>query len=666
MATVNRLTTLSSLTKPVSLRTCLAWHRATSLLNHSSVTTCSYTTRLIGSGYRQVRYLTVSRIEYQLQETTTLAKNNWLTEQSVSPEPHVDERLSYAYGRSLKELKYCTLAPIIDERTKKEPHSTAVIVYDEGISKSFEDLQADINRLANGMALNLGLKGGDKVALYSYNSYQFVLVQLACHKLGLVFNPINPSYKSHEFSFVMTKTDAKVLFTPGRLSRQAELNNHYSIVFEDCVKRLKSEGNLANLTDIVVLDGDFDPNQVSNVNVRRWRDTLVDSAELKPEVARLANDVRSDDIYGVYYTSGTTGFPKGAAISQFNAINNAALTCERLFNQRGPNYPPMRPNVCLPLPLFHEFAGLLGILLPFTFGGSILLPGLKYSIKSVVDAIMRFKCNVIFLTPTILIDLIGHVESNQLATKLPIQSLLIAGSPVMPELVAKAHKALPNLEEFRIGYGSSENGVIATVQTSMEPEHSKPYTVGPPLDFTEIRIADAATGATTPLGEPGEIQTRGFNTMVGYYNDPEKTAEVITQSRWYKTGDLGTIDQDGRLKISGRIKDLIIKGGENIYPREVESVLHKVDLIEDAHVFGVPDKRFGEEVCTWIKLNKSRCGALSEEELRSVIIKHCKDTLTYFKVPKYVIFIEEFPMTPVKKIKKFEMRSQTIEKLKLE
>lgn len=611
-----------------------------------------------------MRFFSASPTKSQLQETTSSTK--WVSDDNIAPEPHVDEKLSYAYGRSLKELRYCTLAPIINERTSKEPHSTAVIVYDEGISKSFEDLQADINRLVNGMVLNLGLKRGDKVALYSYNTYQFVLVQLACHKLGLVFNPINPSYKSHEFSFVMSKTNANVLFTPGKSSRQAELNNHYSIVFDNCLERLRADGNLKNLTDIVVLDGDIGSNQIPDVRVRRWRDTLVDCADLRPEVADAVNAVRSDDIYGVYYTSGTTGFPKGAAISQFNAINNAALSCERLFNQRGPNYPPLRPNICLPLPLFHEFAGILGILMPFTLGGTILFPGIRYSIKSVVDAIMRFKCNVIFLTPTILIDLMSYVETNQLAEKLPIKSLLIAGSPVMPELVSKAYKALPSLEEFRIAYGSSENGVIATLQTSVEPEHSQSFSVGPPLDFTEIRIADAATGATTQLGESGEIQTRGFNTMVGYYNDPEKTAEVITSSRWYRTGDLGTIDSDGRLRISGRIKDLIIKGGENIYPREVESVLHKIDVIQDAHVFGVPDKRFGEEVCTWVKLNRSKSSDLTEEELRAHIIKHCKDTLTYFKVPKYVIFVEEFPMTPVKKIKKFEMRAQTIEKLNLQ
>lgn len=614
-------------------------------------------TRSLLVGFRQKDYSSLSQ-----------PKDGKWTSENISPEPHVDEKLSYVHGRSLKELKYGTLAPLIDERTQIEPKSTAVIVYDEGISKSFEDLNADVNKLVNGMVVNLGLKRGDKVALYSYNNYQCVAVQLACHKLGLVFNPINPSYKSHEFSFVISKSEAKVLFTTGKNSRQAELNNHYKIICDDSLLKLRNEGHLSNLQELIILDGDFDRRDLAmdSMNVRRWRDTLVDDTLLRPEAEKMVQEVRSDDVYGIYYTSGTTGTPKGAAISQFNVINNAALTMERLFGQRGPNFPPLRPNVCLPLPLFHEFAGVLGILLPFTYGGSILFPGIRYNISTVVEAILRFNCNVIFLTPTILIDLMAHVESKNLANKIPLKSILIAGSPVMPDLISKAHKALPNLEEIRIGYGSSENGVIATLQSSTEPEESKPYTVGFPLDLTEIRIADTATGDTTPIGEAGEIQTRGFNTMVGYYNDPAKTEEVITRSRWYKTGDLGTIDQDGRLRINGRIKDLIIKGGENIYPREVETILHKIEVIEDAHVFGVPDKRFGEEVCTWVKLNKSKCEGLPEDKIKEDIIKHCKDTLTYFKVPKYVIFVEEFPLTPVKKIKKFEMRAKTVKMLGLE
>lgn len=586
-------------------------------------------------------------------------------DKNLSITPHVDERLSYAYGRSLRELKYYTLGPMMDMMSKREPHSTAVVVYDEGISKNFEQLHRDINRLVNGMVHTLGLKRGDKVGVFSYNNYQFVLIQYACHKLGLVLTPINPSYKSHEFSYVMGKTDVDVLFTPARNCNQASLNDHWSVVCDKAMADKKNEGLLNKLKNIVILDGDYDEKEMpfKDVKVNRWRSVFANDAELDTEVQKQVDQVRSDDIFGIYYTSGTTGFPKGAAITQFNAINNAAFSCERVFAQRGPNFQSIRPNVCLPLPLFHEFAGILGVLLPFIDGGSFVLPGIRYNIKSVVDSIIRFKCNAVFLTPTILIDMLAHVERNKI-TKFPLRSILIAGSTVMPELVYKTYKILPELEELRIGYGSSENGVIASIQTSQEPAENRPYTVGPPLDFTEIRIADTNTGETTLIGQSGEVQTRGYNTMLCYHQDQDKTSEVITKNRWYKTGDLGIIDRHGSLQIVGRIKDLIIKGGENIYPAEVETILHTHDAIEDAHVFGVPDKRFGEEVCVWVKLKKPR-SEVNEDEIKKEIIEYCKEKLTYFKVPKYVIFTEEFPVTPARKIKKFEMRAQTTKMLNL-
>lgn len=600
-----------------------------------------------------------------VQQKQQLQIADWDT--NLTLPPYVDEKLSYAYGRSLKELRYNTVAPMMRNITNREPHSTAVIVYDEGISRSFEELQNDVTRLINGMVKNLGLKRGDPVGLYCYNNYQYLLVQLACNSLGLVLNAFNPSYKAHEFSYVLGKANVKCLFMPGKNSRQSTLNDHHAVICDPSIGELQSKKNkLNNLSHIILLDGEMthDELPLKDVKIAHWRTAYSDDKQIDENVQQMIDQVRSDDLYGVYYTSGTTGFPKGAAITQYNVINNAAISIDRVFNQRGPRYQPIRPNVCLPLPLFHEFAGVLGVMLPFLDGGSIVLTGQRYNIQSVIESIMRFNCNSIFLTPTILIDLITYVERNKL-TNIPLKTMLIAGSKVMSELVHKTHKILPNLEELRIGYGSSENGVIATIQTSQEPTETRPLTVGPPLDFTEVRIADTQTDETTLLGQSGEVQTRGFNTMMCYYGDPEKTSEVITKSRWYKTGDLGIIDRNGSLQIVGRIKDLIIKGGENVYPAEIETVLHAYNKIEDAHVFGVPDKRYGEEVCVWIKLDKTKCSSMSEAELKKDIIEYCKQKLTYFKVPKYVLFVEEFPLTAVKKIKKFEMRAQTTKMLNL-
>lgn len=593
--------------------------------------------------------------------------------------PYVDPTLSYAFGRSTREIKYQTIGHMIETLSVKEPHSTAVIMYDEGVNKNWAQFNEDINRLANGLVKRLGLKRGDKVALFSYNCYQFLVIHMACTRLGVITDFINPSYKSHEFNYVFGKSGVKTIFMPAKGSRQSALNDHWSILCDESLcEQQRDKKLLQNLENVVIIDGDYDQRELNmtNVNLLRWSDVfLVNEPKMSEQVRELTGEVCPDDLYGVYYTSGTTGVPKGACVTQYNVINNTTMSHQKLYIERGAKYAPMRPNLCLPLPLFHEFAGVIGLLTPFIEGGSVVFPGMRYSIKDVVDSIMRFKCNAIYLTPTILIDLLSHVEQHNLGKGFPLRLILIAGSPVVSELVLKTHRILPDLEEFRIGYGSSENGVIATMQTCDESEDSRLYTVGPPLDLTEVRIANAQTGETTPLGESGEVQTRGtINTMMGYYNDPDRTRDSITKSLWYKTGDLGIMDKCGRVQIVGRIKDLIIRGGENIYPAEVETVLHSHECIEDAHVFGVPDKRYGEEVAVWIKLKSSAKISDAqpaeqkeqwELDMKNNIKEFCKKRLTYFKVPRIILFVEEFPITPVKKVKKFEMRAQTIKLLNL-
>lgn len=585
--------------------------------------------------------------------------------ETVSFKPFVDNKFSYAHGRSYKELKPYIIAPLIEKRSQIEPHSTAAVVYDEGISKSFEELNNDINKLVNGLVNELNVKKGYRIGIYSYNNYQFLLVHFACNKLGLIINPFNPSYKAHELSQVLAKSDINILFMPGKNSKQSSLNDHCATICDESLGILQKEGKISNLKNIVVTDGELNEKDLSmtGIKVHRWRSIYSNNPKLDANIRSMMDEVNSDDIYGVYYTSGTTGVPKGAAISQYTVINNVRLSSERLFTQRGPQFQSIRPNVCLPLPLFHEFASVFGILAPFINGGSFVFPGMKYEMNSIFESIIRFKCNTLFCTPTILLDIFSHLENNNIdASTLPLKTILIAGSPVMPELIRKTYKMLPNLDEIRIGYGSSENGVISTLQTTQEPPEMRPYTVGPPLDFTEIRIADQKTGLTTPLGKPGEVQTRGFNTFINYYNEPQKTFEAMTETNWYKTGDMGIIDSNGSLRIVGRIKDVIIKGGENIYPAEVESVLHTHKAINDAHVIGVPDKRYGEEVCVWAKLNHVET---NEEDLKKDIIDFCRKKLTYNKIPKYIFFVKEFPLTSVKKIKKFEMRAQTIKMLNL-
>lgn len=593
--------------------------------------------------------------------------------------PYVDPEVSYAHGRSNRELKNFTFGPLIEEHVREKPDQLAVVFSDDNVFKTYRELNEDIDRLVTGMASKAGLKRGDPIGLYAYNSYEALLIYYASNKLGLVLNPFNPSYKSYELDHVLAKSNIKCLFIPGVNSSQQALNTHWThLCKSNYIAKLSSSStdidreNQIKLTDIVILDGQVpgkkdeqQGSKLDKIKIHSWTQMI---AEKSDEMVRESmKQVTPDDTYCVYFTSGTTGQPKGAEITQFNAINCTSLATPRITIQRPYGLPPIEPKMCCPLPLFHAFAGILGALLPFVPGGGpILYTGAKYNIGSVVEAIQKHNCNSLYLTPTVLIDLLAHVEKNQIDKLENLKTICVGGSKIVPETMHKARRLLKGLEDFRVIYGSSENGVLATVQNCQESDESKLLSVGSPVDLTEVRIVEPQSESIKPLGEPGEVQTRGFNTMSGYLGEPERTREVITEGRWYKTGDMGTMDPSGNVQIVGRIKELIIKGGENVYPAEVESVLHQHDDIEDAQVFGVPDARFGEEVAVWIKLKeKSRAKEEEEEVLKENILNFCKSKLSYFKVPKYLLFVEDFPMTPVKKVKKFEMREKTVKLLNL-
>lgn len=597
--------------------------------------------------------------------------------EGLSPvKPYVDPKVSYVYGRSKKAYTYATLSQLIESKARNVPDTLAVSFHDQKISRTYKQLNEDIDQLVNIMVLELGLKRGDPVGLYSYNTYQSLLVYYACNKLGLILNPFNPSYKSHEMSHVLQKSNVRALFMPGFDSDQKSLNDHWNQVFHTDIISLQEAGKINNLRKIVLLDGHKDANQEATgkltntlgAEIEIWESLSTKQGKQLTEQQVLDSiaSVSSDDPYCVYYTSGTTGAPKGATITQFNAINCIHLVFPNLYIYRPGNSGPLEPNVCVPLPLFHAYAGIAAAILPFVecMNAKLLFTGSKYNIASLIECIEQHKCNVLYATPTILIDLLTYIERHQTKSCSTLRTITSGGAKIMPETVRKSFELLPQLQDLRIIYGSSENGVIATMQQYDTPADKREISVGTPLDLCEIRIACPRTGATLPQGQPGEVQTRGFNTMAGYLNDRSRTDEVMTPSRWYKTGDMGILDSTGNLQIVGRIKELIIKGGENIYPAEVESVLHRHHDIEDAHVFGVPDPRLGEEVAVWVKL-KQESRFKDEESLRKDILDYCKSKLTYFKVPKYVIFTEDFPLTAVKKVKKFEMRVKTVEMLGL-
>lgn len=628
------------------------------------------------------------------------ADNRWQTSKrhlgTQVPRPYVDPKLSYAFGRSNEHLIYSTVSRELARQLRERPDEVAFVSHAEGLRRTIRQLSEDINRLTKALVQRFNIRRGDFVGVFAYNCYNWVLVQFACARIGAILTPINPSYKSHELAFVLRKGKVKCLLMPGPKSIQAELNNHLEVLQANEIIEMSRSRELM-LENVILMDSDRDYDfgsigfKLANCQLHNWsateqNDGLLFGSQQEAEAAGVSEDqalvldldeVSPDDLFAVYYTSGTTGQPKGACVSQFTVVNNVRLCQIRLRNGRQRSW---HAKVATTLPMFHIFAGVLNSLSPATSHTTVVYSSHKYDIGTFVESIREHEANITNLTPTMLIDLLTHVE--QMGIKdLPLRVVQPGGSPLAPELVTRAFKVLPELEELRSGYGSTENGAVATFQTIHEPNEFRALTVGPPLDFTEIRIVDPNNGdKVLPLGEQGEVQTRGYNTMTEYLDEPEKTREVLTRNRWYRTGDIGLMRPHGSIEISGRLKHMIIKGGENIYPEEVEKMIYRMGCVEKVHVVGVPDERFGEQVCAWIKLKPGFIGTDGDAHLapapsdastakrvsKAEIVGFCKENITYFKVPKYLLFVDDFPMTPTKKVQGHLMTERSIEVLGLE
>ncbi|CAG2165242.1 unnamed protein product [Oppiella nova] len=455
----------------------------------------------------------------------------------VDARPHVTLPYSYCYGRSELGLSYIRLADLLSNRVQTDANKPAFVSEYENISKTYGELNDDVNRLAKGL-IDLGLNRGDVVGLWSCNSYYWSQIQYACARLGLIQCSINPAYQADELNYVLRNAQVKALFMPGVGSKQQEFNK---------------------------------------------------------------------------FGHGTTGKPKGAYLSHFTLGN-------------------------------------LGIC---AFPMEMIVANYKYNVKLIVEAMNKHECTYLYGTPTMIIDILNYVETtgNTLPT---LKGLVTGGSPVPKEMAYRVLKIIPNCTDVRVAYGATEAGSAGTISYQSDTLVNRLETVGHPLDHMETKIVDPGTGKTVLIGETGELLSRGHNQMIGYWRNEKSTQAAIDDKMWYKSGDLATMDEHGFIKIIGRTKELIIRGGENIYPREVEELLHKHPDILDAYVCGVPDVRLGEEVCAWIQL-KDPNKKLTEAEIR----EFCKQRITYFKVPRYVLFVDSFPLTPAGKVKKFVMREQS-------
>ncbi len=516
-----------------------------------------------------------------------------------------------------------TIGDNFDRTVAAHPDRDALIEHATGRRWTYRELAVEVDALALGL-LDSGIGKGDRVGIWAPNSADWVFVQYATAKIGAILVNINPAYRSHELEYVLNQSGiAMVIAAPS-----FKTSDYGAMIAEVA-------GNCAEL-DQVVLFGSEEWARLFEQGRAADRATL----------QRVQGELSTDDAINIQYTSGTTGFPKGATLSHHNILNNGYFTGELCGYTE-------QDLVCIPVPFYHCFGMVMGNLACTSHGAAMVIPAPAFDPKATLEAVAAYGCTSLYGVPTMFIaELAEHsFESHDLSS---LRTGIMAGSPCPVEVMKQVIERM-GMSEVSICYGMTETSPVS-LQTrrddSLDQRTATVGTVGPHL---EVKIVDPATGLTLPRGEAGELCTRGYSVMLGYWNNDEKTAEAIDAARWMHTGDIGVMDSDGYVAITGRIKDMVIRGGENIYPREIEEFLYTHPDILDAQVIGVPDDKYGEELMVWIRMREG-APELDPDSLR----EFCAGKLAHYKIPRYVHVVEEFPMTVTGKVRKVEMREVSL------
>jgi fatty-acyl-CoA synthase len=543
-------------------------------------------------------------------------------------------QISYDHGVSTKKLIGETIGNFFDRTVEAHRDREALVVRHQNVRWSWGELGRRVDDLAAGL-LSLGLERGDRVGIWSPNRYEWTLAQFATAKAGLVLVNVNPAYRRAELEYAMNKVECKALILAPALK-----TSNYLEIASDLVKA----GKLPHLKHVVRLGTEKTPGMLNFDDVAN----AGGNAE-RMKLGEIGAKLQFDDAINIQFTSGTTGHPKGATLSHHNILNNGYFVGEGL---------KLTPadRLCIPVPLYHCFGMVMGNLGCLTHGSTMVYPAEAFDPLATLQAVSEERCTALYGVPTMFIAQLDHPEFSKFDLK-SLRTGIMAGSPCPIEVMKKVQSQM-NMSEVTIAYGMTETSPVSTQCATDDPVERRVSTVGQVLPHIEIKIVDAE-GKAVPRGETGEFCTRGYSVMKGYWNDADKTAEAIDEAGWMHTGDLATMDDQGYVNIVGRLKDMVIRGGENVYPREIEEFLYRHPKIQDVQVIGVPDPRYGEEICAWIKLHDGKTA--TAEEIR----EFCKGEIAHYKIPRYIEFVPEFPMTITGKIQKFVMREQTIEKLGL-
>ena len=529
----------------------------------------------------------------------------------------MDSRYAYTHGASSVAL----LGETIDENLKKTvakyADQEALICSHQNYRATYKEFYDQVVEVAKGL-IALGVKRGERVGVWSPNCYQWTLLQYATAKIGVILVNINPAYRTSELIYVINQSGLSVMFSALQFK-----SSNYKKMMDDA----------REFTDTIRKAIFWDES---------WEHFLKEGKQISDETLRKYEEkVQFDDPVNIQYTSGTTGNPKGVTLSHHNILNNAYFIGLRM------NYSHL-DRVCIPVPFYHCFGMVIGNLACTVHGATMVVPNDSFDPVKTLETIEKERCTSLYGVPTMFIAELHEMEQKTYDLS-SLRTGVMAGSLCPPEIMKKVKEQM-NMHEITICYGMTETSPVSTQTRIGVPFEKQIYSVGTIHDHLEIKIIDPKTQAILKRGESGELCTRGYSVMLKYWNSPEATRQVIDEQRWMHSGDLAMMDEDGYLHISGRIKDLIIRGGENISPKEIEDFLYTYKGVMDAQVIGVPSEKYGEEIMAWIKPNEGV--TLTEEELRDF----CKERIAHYKIPKYWKFVSEFPMTISGKIRKVEMR----------
>ena len=553
---------------------------------------------------------------------------------------------SYVHGASDKQLIGQTIGRFFDEACARHAEREALVVRHQNVRLTYAQLKSKVDALACGL-MRLGLEPGERIGIWSQNTMEWALTQFATAKAGLVLVNINPAYRRSELEYALNKVGCRALV----LSPAFKSSNYLEMIADlapelgHCEPGLLRSHRLPSLEMVIRMGADTSPGMLNFDDLLRapTRDELT-------ALERLSDRLQFDDPINIQFTSGTTGHPKGATLSHHNILNNGYFVGEAIKLVPG-------DRLCIPVPLYHCFGMVMGNLGCLTHGATMVYPAEAFEPLAVLETVAQEKCTGLYGVPTMFIAALDHPRFAEFDL-FSLRTGIMAGSPCPIEVMKRVIGKM-NMAEVTIAYGMTETSPVSFQSGTDDPIDRRVSTVGRIQPHLEVKIVDTE-GRIVPRGTPGELCTRGYSVMLGYWNDEAKTREAIDAGGWMHTGDLAVIDDEGYCNIVGRIKDMVIRGGENIYPREIEEFLYAHPKVLDVQVVGIPDQKFGEELCAWIIVREGE--RLSEDEVRA----YCQGQIAHYKIPRYIRFVDSFPMTVTGKIQKFQIRQKMKEELGLD